>query len=166
MFTKIADFEKEWASESAATLKVMRALTDASLHQKVTSEGRALGRIAWHIILTLGEMGQRVGASVQAPPEDAPVPNSAQTLVDAYETGASSLAASIREGWKDAMLAEKVDMYGEQWSRSDSLYILIKHEIHHRAQMTVLMRQAGLRVPGLYGPAKEDWEAYGAPPAE
>ena len=26
-----------------------------------------------------------------------------------------------------------------------------------------LMRQAGLKVPGLYGPAMEEWSAYGAP---
>jgi uncharacterized damage-inducible protein DinB len=29
--------------------------------------------------------------------------------------------------------------------------------------MTVLMRQAGLRVPGIYGPAKEEWEEHGMP---
>jgi len=28
----------------------------------------------------------------------------------------------------------------------------------------VLMRQAGLRVPGVYGPAKEEWESYGMEP--
>jgi uncharacterized damage-inducible protein DinB len=27
--------------------------------------------------------------------------------------------------------------------------------------MTVLMRQAGLAVPGMYGPAREDWAKYG-----
>ncbi len=27
--------------------------------------------------------------------------------------------------------------------------------------MTVLMRQAGLKVPGTYGPAKEEWGAIG-----
>jgi uncharacterized damage-inducible protein DinB len=27
--------------------------------------------------------------------------------------------------------------------------------------MTVLMRQAGLAVPGVYGPAREEWAAYG-----
>jgi uncharacterized damage-inducible protein DinB len=42
----------------------------------------------------------------------------------------------------------------------------MKHEIHHRAQMTVLMRQAGLKVPGLYGPAKEEWSQYNMPPME
>ena len=41
---------------------------------------------------------------------------------------------------------------------------MVKHEVHHRAQMTVLMRQAGLAVPGIYGPAAEEWEAMGLPP--
>ena len=30
--------------------------------------------------------------------------------------------------------------------------------------MTVLMRQTGLPVPGVYGPSLEEWEAYGMPP--
>ncbi|MCK4657684.1 MAG: hypothetical protein KAT85_11650, partial [candidate division Zixibacteria bacterium] len=33
--------------------------------------------------------------------------------------------------------------------------------IHHRGQMTVLMRQAGLKVPGVYGPSMEEWEHFG-----
>ena len=44
-----------------------------------------------------------------------------------------------------------------------TLFYLIAHQTHHRGQMTVLMRQAGLRVPGIYGPAKEEWAAFGAP---
>ena len=36
-------------------------------------------------------------------------------------------------------------------------------EAHHRGQMTVLMRQAGLTVPGIYGPAQEEWAAMGMP---
>jgi uncharacterized damage-inducible protein DinB len=166
MFLKISDFSKEWVTESAATAKIMGVLTDASLNQKVTPEGRSLGRLAWHIVLSLGEMGGRTGAVVDAPMEDALVPESAQIIAEAYETAACSLAASVQDGWKDAMLTEMVDMYGEQWSRSASLYILIKHEIHHRAQMTVLMRQAGIKVPGVYGPSREEWAAYGALAAE
>ena len=41
------------------------------------------------------------------------------------------------------------------------LMTLINHQNHHRGQMTVLMRQAGLTVPGVYGPAKEEWAAAG-----
>ena len=30
----------------------------------------------------------------------------------------------------------------------------------------VLMRQAGLGVPGIYGPSKEEWATMGMPPQE
>jgi len=57
-------------------------------------------------------------------------------------------------------------MYGEKWARGVTLHILLVHEIHHRGQMTVLMRQAGLKVPGVYGPAKEEWTQYKMPEPE
>lgn len=38
---------------------------------------------------------------------------------------------------------------------------LIKHIVHHRGQITVLMRQAGLKPAGVYGPPKEDWVHLG-----
>ena len=60
-----------------------------------------------------------------------------------------------------ATLEELDDMYGQQWPRGLTLAILLNHEIHHRAQMTVLMRQAGLVVPGVFGPSKEEWGEYG-----
>jgi uncharacterized damage-inducible protein DinB len=54
-------------------------------------------------------------------------------------------------------------MYGEQWPRGTMLNALIAHQTHHRGQMTVLMRQAGVPVPGMYGPSKEEWAAMGMP---
>ena len=56
------------------------------------------------------------------------------------------------------------DMYGEKWKRGMTLQGLIHHEIHHRAEMIVLMRLAGLPVPGLYGPTREEWTQYGMEP--
>jgi uncharacterized damage-inducible protein DinB len=44
------------------------------------------------------------------------------------------------------------------------LYYLIVHEIHHRGQMTVLMRQAGLSFTGIYGPTREEWIKKGQQP--
>ena len=40
------------------------------------------------------------------------------------------------------------------------------HQIDHRGQMTVLMRQAGLNVPGVYGPSLEGWTSVGTNPPE
>lgn len=38
---------------------------------------------------------------------------------------------------------------------------LIKHIIHHRGQVTVLMRQAGIEPFGVYDPTKERWVGVG-----
>jgi len=52
-------------------------------------------------------------------------------------------------------------MYRSKWSRGFTLHCLGDHETHHRGQMSILMRQAGLVVPGVMGPAKEEWEKMG-----
>ncbi|WP_258881781.1 DinB family protein [Paenibacillus sp. sptzw28] len=37
-----------------------------------------------------------------------------------------------------------------------------RHQIHHRGQMTILIRQAGLTAPGIYGPNEEETAAMRA----
>lgn len=166
MFISIEQFKQEWQAESDNTRKIFSALTDESLKQPVTEGHRTLGRVAWHIIQTLPEMGGRTGLKVDGPAEDAPVPASAEKIKHAYDTAAKSLLEQVTENWTDETLNMEDDMYGQKWKRGLSLYILFKHELHHRAQMTVLMRQAGLTVPGIYGPAKEEWSQYGAAPPQ
>ena len=72
--------------------------------------------------------------------------------------------SELKEKWTDDTLTESDNMYGEDWQRGTTLAILINHQAHHRGQLTVLMRQAGLSVPGVYGPSKEEWVAYGMEP--
>lgn len=163
MFRSIDDFELSWAYESDATLKMLRALTDVSLAQRVTPAGRTLGRLAWHITQTLAEMGGHAGLQVDGPGPEAPVPQ-AEEIASAYEQAARSLVAAVRRQWTDSMLFEKIPMYGEHWTRGATLLALLAHQIHHRGQMTVLMRQAGLPVPGVYGPAREEWAELGMEP--
>lgn len=164
MYKTINDFATDWNNESESTLKILNALTDASLSQKVTTEGRSLGFLGWHIVLTLGEMGGKAGLTIDAPAEHSPAPNSASEISSAYEKAARGLAQEVQNKWNDKMLGEIIEMYGEKWTRAQTLAGLLKHEVHHRAQITVLMRQAGLKVPGVYGPAKEEWAQYGMPP--
>lgn len=52
------------------------------------------------------------------------------------------------------------------WKRGTTLGIIISHQIHHRAQLTIVMRLNGLKVPGVYGPSKEEWKGYGMPAQE
>ncbi len=90
--------------------------------------------------------------------EHTPQPSSAQAIADAYERASQALLEAVLGQWTDASLQEQVNLYGEPWPNGVTLHILVNHEVHHRAQMTVLMRQAGLKVPGVYGPAKEEWQ--------
>ncbi|HEX9105992.1 MAG TPA: DinB family protein [Longimicrobiales bacterium] len=160
MFRRVEDFTKAWGTEYEGTLKVFRALTDASLGQRVDGEGRTVGRLAWHITQSVPEMMNRTGLTLESADEHAPVPATAAAIVTAYEAAGKALLEQVGS-WDDAALLEARDMYGEQWPNGLTLEILIRHQTHHRGQMTVLMRQAGLVVPGVYGPAREEWSAYG-----
>lgn len=161
MIRSIQDFISAWGYEHEATLKLFRVLTDASLAQRVTAEGRSLGELAWHIAQTLGEMPQHAGIPTKAPAEDEAVPESATQIAEEFHKAAKSVAAAVAAAWSDANLDDDVAMYGQSWKKRDVLSALILHQAHHRGQMTVLMRQAGLVVPGIYGPAREEWAAMG-----
>lgn len=165
MYRRIEDFTRDWAYEIECTAKVLNNLTDASLSQKVTEEGRNLGFLAWHIVITLGEMPAKVGLHIDGPPEDAAVPATAAEIAAAFATAANSVSAEVAKNWTDETLEQEDDMYGDRWKRGLTLLYLMLHQAHHRGQMTVLMRQAGVPVPGIYGPSREEWEAFGMPAA-
>jgi len=166
MFTYLNHFKEQWQIESDGTRKFLAALTQESLAQKVADDHRTLGRIVWHIVITIGEMGAKVGIAVDGPDEGTPVPQTIEEIRHKYDRAAHSLLYEIVKNWKDVNLEEEDDMYGTQWKRGLTLLVLIKHEIHHRAQAMVLARQAGIKIPGLYGPSKEEWVNYGASPPE
>jgi uncharacterized damage-inducible protein DinB len=161
MFTKLDDFLSLWKQLSDGTGKFMDSLTDESLSQEINNDHRTLGRIAFHIAQTIGEMMEKTGLKLEGPGEKSPLPSTAAEIRDGYKTAAGSLYKQIENGWTDETLLIEDDLYGQKWSKGRTLRILIDHEIHHRGQMTVLMRQAGLKVPGLYGPSKEEWSQYG-----
>lgn len=160
MYYKISDFIKDWTYESEATLKVFNNLKDESLTKKVNENVRTAGRLAWHITTSIGEMAQRTGLSVQAVNENS-FPATVKEIVDAYKTASENLLNEIKEKWTDETLQQEDDMYGEKWKRGTTLSVIINHQIHHRAQLTVLMRLLGLKVPGIYGPSKEEWKNFG-----
>lgn len=162
MFRTIPDFRETWDEESAATLKTFRALTDASLAQAVRPGGRTLGRLAWHTTMSLREIMDEAKQPILGPRGEDPQPALAE-IIKAYETGSKTLMDTVAKHWTDAMLQEKIPMYGEEWTRSKVLGLLVLHQTHHRGQMCILMRQAGLVVPGVYGPAYEEWATYNMP---
>lgn len=98
--------------------------------------------------------------------EHKPAPDSMQDLIKEYQKYSQLVLASVEQKWTDSSLKEVVNMYGEDWPKGKILSVLIHHQIHHRGQMTTLMRLLNMEVPGLYGPSKEEWVKYGMTPME
>lgn len=164
MFRKIEDFTRAWAYETEMTEKALLNLTDVSLGQKVTAEGRTLGFLAWHLAVTMNEMLGLVGLTIDAPDPCSECPASAEDIARVYAAGGRSVSEEVGKNWTDETLLIEDEMYGETWSRGQTLFYLLLHQTHHRGQMTVLMRQAGVIVPGIYGPAREEWAVFGQDP--
>lgn len=160
MITSIELFEKTWKKESENTRKLFAELTDESLNKETVNGHRTLGRLAWHITQTIPEMLSKTGLNPEGPGEKDPVPQTAEEIRKAYDLAAGSLLSQVVEKWDNESLMTEDELYGEKWSRGMTLRILIDHEIHHRGQMTVMMRLAGLKVPGIYGPSREEWAQY------
>ena len=161
MFRTIADFEERWKNNVGHTQAIFGPLTDASLSQQVAQDHRTLGRMAWHIAVSIPEMMARTGLTFEGITGESPMPEKAADIRKAYDEVALALLDQVKKKWTDADLKVEDEMYGEKWERGFTLYVLLVHEVHHRGQMTVLMRQAGLMVPGIFGPSMEEWEKWG-----
>lgn len=159
MFRKIEDFATSWTYESASTLSGLKSLTEASLSQRINPEGREIRRLATHITETVADMLHRAGLKFDGPDDLADSQLSAAEIAEKYEAVSKAALEAVTTQWVDANLTEEVEMYGMQWAKGVVLNVLISHQAHHRGQITVLMRQAGLKPPSVYGPIREEWAA-------
>lgn len=166
MYRKITDFIEDWQGESALTAKIFESIDFNKINEQISPDVRTLGRLAWHITQTITEMGSKLGLFEEDELEHEALPLTQEALLNTYQKYAAAIAQSVQQNWVDASLLEMKNMYNEQWEKGKGLLILVKHQTHHRAQMTVLMRLLGMKVTGTYGPAKEEWAAFGMPPMD
>lgn len=61
MYRKLDDFLNHWKSESESTARVLEQLTDDNLERSVCDGHRTLGRMAWHLAVTIPEMMGQTG---------------------------------------------------------------------------------------------------------
>lgn len=162
MYRRVDDFLRAYENLTGGTTRLLGALTDENLGQAVADGHRTLGEIAWHVVTTIPEMMNRTGIAVSSVDEHTPPPSSAQAIRDGYAAASKELVDAVKSSWTDDTLTQTDEMYGgEAWPRGVTLAALIGHESHHRGQMSVLLRQAGADVPGVYGPSKQEWSQFG-----
>lgn len=160
MFVTVGDFEQDFLEETASTRKLLDTLTDSSLGQQVGSGYRTLGQLAWHLVVAYDNLAQ-LDLQFDYIDGSTPPPSSAAEIAEAYVRTTGSALEAVKRQWKDEELQVVKEMWGQQWKKGYTLFNFIKHEVHHRGQLTVLMRQAGVPVTGVYGPSKEEWAHAG-----
>jgi uncharacterized damage-inducible protein DinB len=162
MFTTVNDFLQEWKQEAAVTQKVLDAMTDESLKQEVAPGLYSIGSVAWHVTGAAFYFPSQVGITFEVPDLRKKAPASAAEISETYKLVSQRLTEAVSEQVSDEKMDEMVNLFGMDMPIQAVFRLLIQHQAHHRGQLTVLMRQAGLKVPGVYGPSKEESEAMKA----
>jgi uncharacterized damage-inducible protein DinB len=157
MFRQMEDFVHVWERETAQTGKLLSFLSDESLSKKVAPDHFTLEKLGVHLSQAITFMMSSAGLDL-TPLEERESYN-AHEIKALYEQTAEGFVRVLQEQWNDEKLSESTTFFGSETTYGSILYLLLQHQTHHRGQMTVLMRQAGLTVPGMVGPSKEEWAA-------
>lgn len=157
MYRALADFRTHFQEELVDTLKVLRAIPESASAQSIGPRHKDLRQLGWHLVETLVFLPAAIGIEVASPAAETPA--TMAEVAAAYEATGQAFLQAL-EAWTDADLLKEDTLFGHLvWKRGYTLQALEMHQAHHRGQMTVLMRQAGLRVPEFYGPTLEQEEA-------
>ncbi|WP_186577726.1 DinB family protein [Aquibacillus kalidii] len=155
MYRNVNDFVKDWTRASEGTIKVLESLTDDKLGQSIVEGHSTLGWLGWHIATAPIYFASLVGVNLGISTDPSDIPSKASTILDTYKEVTKKFKQEVENNFTDEQLLEEVDQHGTLAPRGEILRTLIDHQTHHRGQMTVLLRQAGLPVPGIMGPTQE-----------
>ncbi|MCP1143275.1 DinB family protein [Lysinibacillus endophyticus] len=155
MYRKVEDFIHEWEHNSSGTLSIIEAISDEKKHQAIVEDHSTLEWLSWHLttapVFFLGQTGLSLNMDLN--PKN--IPTTIEEIKSTYQTMKKNVRKVVEENFKDETLVNKVNMLGNETPIGAVLRMMVDHQTHHRAQMQVLLRQAGLPVPGVMGPTKE-----------
>ena len=154
MYRTVEDFLADWRHSSKSTLKVIQAITDDKKDTAIVEGHNSLAWLAWHLVSTAGVFGQFAKLQVPAPGPEMPMPETMAEIADYYEKIMEAYEHEVPT-LRDEQLLEEVPAFGGAMPLGKLLRLVVDHQTHHRGQMTVLLRQAGLKVPPVMGPTKE-----------
>lgn len=165
------DFQKdllaEYDLETGKTRKMLEAIpADADLNYKPHPKSMALGRLAGHLTDMTGDwaLATLTQDKMDLPADhkwEAYIPASKDALLAKFDEGLPAVRKQIA-----ALTPEKWDqrwqfIFGGQTFIDSPRHqvfreMVMSHMVHHRAQLSVYLRQLGARIPGCYGPSADE----------
>jgi uncharacterized damage-inducible protein DinB len=159
----LPEFDQEMANTRKVLERVPEAKWDWKPHQKSGTTGWLAGHVAtipeW-LTMTLNTDSLDY-APVDGPSYTPPKIENNQQLLAAFDKGSAEARtalsaaadADFAKGW--TLLAGGKEIFTMPKIACIRSFVL-NHLIHHRAQLTMYLRQLDVPVPGLYGPSADE----------
>ncbi len=149
----LADFDRE----RVTTRNVIAAIPEG--HESYTPDARSMTAIdlAWHIagaeaFFLNGVIHGEFKAGESNRPESI---KTAKDVLAWYDSTVPPILESAKALDAES-LSKTVDFYGMmQLPAFVYLTLMVKHEVHHRGQLSAYLRPMGAKVPGIYGPSAD-----------
>lgn len=150
-----------YGHESQSSVRMISAIPDGKLNQKIHDKFRTAGELGMHLGDTIRDLTAtfKTGKVVFTPAVTA-TPSKTADVVKHYNDALSEFMEASKN-FTDEQLNKSYpfEMGGQVvWNPTGMELIsgYICHEIHHRAQLGVVLRLVGAKVPGMYGPTADD----------
>jgi len=146
------------AAEMQTTKKVIASIPENSLNFRLEPKARTCRELAWHIIHDdVTFLNMIADMQVGMPEEKAP-PDTIREMLNYYDREFPEAIARV-QALTPEQLVTVIDCFGMKMPVFAILPIVNNHSIHHRGQLSAMLRPAGGKVPSIYGgSADEPWQ--------
>ena len=149
--------------ELTQTRRVLAAVPDDKFDHRPHPKAWSMGGLANHLAQLPGLFSATVRTSeldFAKVPKQEPATNTAGLLA-IFDHAAAEARAAYSELTPEMLVENWTFRVGEKVfftrPKADTFRsFTISHMIHHRAQLTIYLREVGARVPGMYGPTADD----------
>lgn len=155
MYRNLNDFIQEWQKSSAGTLSIIESISEEKKHFSIVEGHSSLEWLSWHLTTAPAYFMGQTGLSLDVELNPKNTPATMTEIISKYKEASDNVIKVAQENLSDEALVSNVDSHGRPTPIGALLRMMVDHQTHHRAQMQVLLRQAGLHVPSVMGPTKE-----------
>ena len=152
-------FLKFWDKEAPAMREVIKRIPQERCDYRADPKGRTAREIAWLIVREETLLGEGLQKGVLEW-QEVPAPPTMQEILDTYDRehplATTRMKAKPAVGWEQPVPF----MWGGQEvmraSGFENAWGFLFDLIHHRGQLTMLLRPMGSTVPQIYGPSADE----------
>jgi uncharacterized damage-inducible protein DinB len=158
-------FRTAWDLEAQLTSRMLESIPGDQYDFRPDPDGRSLGEMAWHLSEIEGYISYGIpqgAVTFQEAPPNMQRPREVRLLAPGYERIHKEAVARLAT-LTEADLDREIPFADQRLPIRHILWgTILMHEIHHRGQLSLMIRLAGGTPAPIYGPNREAMAAMRA----